>query len=335
MGHQYNSTLKNTGWKSPPIDTAIFHWSLVIIGSTSLGLNSLFTFMFIIFRKKFLSQSNVKILLSMTLADSLVGVSSIVFAGALITRQPLHVYKLTGVIPLFGSMFTSLFSLCFMTLDRLIAIKIPLRYRTIMSPSRVNGLIVSCWLIFAFVIIQEACIYVKFAWRTELKLRGYMLAVFFTIGSIFLTISNIHLNKIIRKHARDTAERLRGQLRRLSGLSPDGKSTPLRHAAMVYKCRRELKKTKYELNEIKAAKMCIIITLIFIGSWLPLTVYRFCYSVGYRINIPWLRRLCLMVAILNSVLNPIVYLLTRFSFQKHMWRFLTRNYSTLRRMSIK
>ena len=338
MGHLQNSTLKKMEWTSPPIDTILFHWSLVIVGSISLGLNSLFTFMFIIFRKKFLSQSNVKILLSMTLADSLVGVSSVVFAGALITRQPQLVYKLTGVIPLFGSMFTSMFSLSVMTLDRLIAIKIPLRYKSIMSSKRVNGLIALCWMIPALVLIQEVCIYVKFAWRTELKLRGYMLAIFFTLGSIFLTISNIHLYNIIRKHARVMAERrqtVSRLRRRLSSYSLGGSSTPLCDAMMVHEWRKQLKHTKYAINEIKAAKLCIKITLIFIGSWLPLTAYRFCYSIGYKIDIPWLRRFCLMMTILNSIVNPIVYLLTRVSFQKYMWRFLTREYNALRKKSVK
>ena len=316
-------------------ETAIFHWSLVIIGSMSIALNSLFTSMFIMFRKKFLGQNNNKILLSMTLADNLVGMSCIIFASVLVTKQPQIVYKLTGVIPLFGSMFTSIFSLSTMTLDRLIAIRIPLRYKSLMSPSRVVKLILLCWILPVFATIQEVVIYIKYSWQAELKLRGYMLFVFFSIGSTFLTFSNIYLYTTIRKHARSVAERLRivqGRERVFSVNSSDGYDpTCLR---ILQSCRKEIKHAKSVLKEIKAAKLCIKITLMFIICWLPLSSYRLSYSTGNRIGIAWLRRFCLLMAALNSVMNPLVYLLTRANFQKYMWRFLTRKYKFLRRPSM-
>ena len=330
MSHLHNTTLE----EEPHLQTAISHWSLVVIGSMSLGLNSLFVFMFVIFRRKFLTQTNNKILLSMTLADSLVGVSCIVYAGALITGSSKYVYEPIGVILLFGSMFTSIFSTSVMTLDRLIAIRMPLRYKAIMTRKRINALISLCWIIPALIVTQEISIFVKFSGDTELQLRGYILTVCFILGSAFLIISNIHLYRIIWEHVHVVRERLQtvSGLLRIKPLSCADKNVNfLDSADKIW--QRELSHLKSELKEIKVAKFCIKIMLIFTISWLPLTIYRFSYSIGHRIGIPWLRRICLTMAILNSVANPILYLLTRTSFQKYMWRFLTCSYKSLRKHS--
>lgn len=317
------------------LETSAFHWSLLIFGSISIAINSLFTAMFIIFRKKFLVQNNNKIILSMTLADNLVGLFSIMLAASLMTRQPQVVYKLLGVIPLFGSMFSSIFSLSIMTLDRLIAIRIPLKHKAIMSPSRVKGLIIVCWILPIFFIAQEMLIYVQFSWQTELIVRGYTLFTFFSVGTMFLTIANVHLYKTIRKHARVVSEKILAQGKKFrisgtfSGNTPESNTCSMH----LYACRRELKMAKAAMREIQAARLCIKIVLIFIVCWLPLTSYRLRYSLHGSVGIAWLRRFCLQMAVMNSLINPAVYLLTRLSFQKYMWRFLTCKYRLLRRPS--
>ena len=334
MSAYHNSTTVNYDSESTfRIQSIFFYWSLIILGSISVALNSLFVAMLIIFRKKFLTQNNNKIILSMTVADDLVGFFCIIFAGALITKQSQTVYKLIGVIPLFGSMFISIFSITVMTLDRLIAIKIPLRHKNILTSKRVVRLILLCWLVPAFVTIQEICVYFAFSSKVELRVRGYILFVFFSIGSTLLTISNIYLYKTIERHAccmNNQRMAVLGRKRVQLNDAIDSRSDQF-CIIMLPNSTRERRFQKQTLNEIKAARLCIKITVIFIACWIPLTSYRLTYSLGKKIGIAWLRRLFLLMAVSNSIMNPVVYLLTRSCFQKYMWLFLTRKYKFLRR----
>lgn len=328
-----NSTLQSlaaqrsstpTSW----LATKTFHWSLLIIGSTSFAMNSLFSAMFLKFRKKVLTVNNNKILFSMTLADSLVGIFCILLASSLITKQSQVVYKMFGVLPLFGSMFASILSLGTMTLDRLVAIKAPLRHKSIMLPKRVLLLILLSWLLPGLITIQDVLVYLQYSWQKELKIRGYFLFIVFMTGSIFLMSANFHLYTVIQKHIRFLGGQMRIAERAQRGrvFSDSSSSAVIDQSAcarIMNSCRNDPKFRKLFLGELRAARMCVMIVMAFVCCWAPLTAYRMSYSVGRKVGIPWLRRLCLLLASLNSVINPIVYLLMRNSFQSLIWRFFT------------
>ena len=328
-----NSTLPSFATPRPSRSTSLlatktFHWSLLIIGSTSLAMNSLFSAMFFKFRKKILTVNNNKILFSMTLADSFVGIFCILLASSLITRQPQVVYKMVGVLPLFGSMFTSILSLGIMTLDRLVAIKSPLRHKSIMYPKRVLLLILLSWVIPGLITIQEVLVYLKYSWQKELKIRGYFLFIVFMTGSIFLMMSNFYLYKVIQKHIRFMSGQMkiverakRGRM--FSNSSSSDVNDQSSCARIMNSCRNDIKFRKLFLGELRTARMCVVIVMAFVCCWVPLTAYRMRYSVGNKVSIPWLRRMCLLLASLNSVINPIVYLLMRNGFQSLIWRFFT------------
>ena len=299
-----------------------FHWSLVVAGSVSLALNSIFAIMFMKFHKKLLRHNNNKILLSMTLADSLVGIFCILLAATLMTNQKQVVYKMVGVIPLFGSMFTSIFSIGIMTLDRLIAIKLPLRHKSLLSGKRIVKLLCLTWILPGLVTVQEIVVYLHYSWMVELKIRGYILFGFFAVGATFLFTSNVYLYITIRDHAKYLNELIlvsEGRQRLFSDLSTNNGADGIYECMKSLKsCRKSIKYAKSLLKEINAAKLCIKIAVLFVALWVPLVSYRMSYTVGYRIGIPWLRRLCLFMAVINSAMNPVLYLMTRSGFQKFL-----------------
>ncbi len=295
-----------------------FYWSLVVIGAATFALNAVFSWMFIEFRKVLLVHNNNKILLSMTLADGLVGLSSILLGALLMLQQPQIIYKLFGMFPLFGSMFASIASLGILTIDRLVVVKFPLRYKTLIFPSRIHKMIVVSWVVPFLITLQESIVYMYTSWKFELKLRGIMLFVIFASGSIILLIANTKLCLIIRRHTLF--------LKRHSNLAYDCEVSvtdePSSGAKSDAKRLRMMARSAFARTfrkEIKAAKMCIIITFLFVFCWVPLTSYRFSYSLGYPIIITWLRRICLLMAALNSFLNPLVYLMTRDGFRSYIW----------------
>ena len=296
-----------------------------MIGSATVALNFLFSFMFYKYRKDLLTRNNNKILLAMTIADGLVGIFCVAFGTLLIMKQPQIIYKLIGVLPLFCSMFTSIFLLGIMTVDRLVAIKMPLRYKTIMHRGRVMKVIMLSCIIAGYIGLQEAFVYIFVSWEFELRLRGVLLFVLFTSGSMLLMISNIHLSVIIRKHVNSRKNQaILTSCRLLSEGDEDGDK---KRRTLLQIINREKFETKHRsttsstfYGEIRASRMCIMISALFICCWAPLTAYRFCYSVNGRIGIPWLRRVCLMLASLNSLINPLIYLMTRKVFRTYMRR---------------
>ncbi len=311
-----NSTTTNY-WSS--VATHTFHWSLIISGSATLAMNALFSCMFVEFRKALLTNnSNNKILLSMTLADSLVGISSILLGSLLMFRRSQTIYKIFGILPLFGSMFTSILSLGILTVDRLIAVKFPLQYKSIMYPSPVKTLIIISWVVPVIITLQESLVYIYASWQFELKLRGFILSAFFITGSTLLLIANIRLCFAIRKHMKFLQNHSNAGLYATRRQSLEMQDEQGLHPLFCFKKISESARAFFK--EIRAAKTCIIITVIFVACWAPLTAYRFSYSIGHRVGIPWLRRTCLLSASLNSLLNPLVYLMTRNGFRFYMWR---------------
>ncbi len=294
----------------------LFHGSLVLSGAAIISVNTICSCMFIEFRKALLAQNSNKILLSLTFADSMVGVSSIILGILLLLKKISTIYTLFGVLPLFGSMFTSIFSLIVLTIDRWIAIKFPLQHKILMYPKKVKILIALAWVISFLITLMKVGIFVFVSKSFELRFRGFLLFAFFIFGAILLLATNASLILVVRKRStflnRNSVLQTKEQAEDLAKIVSDKQGI-----RVVEKSKLKVYKKKFR-RELKAAKTCIIISLLFICCWVPLTSYRLCYSLGYELHIVWLRRTCLLFATLNSLLNPWVYLMKRSGFRAYI-----------------
>eukprot|EP00794_Sanderia_malayensis_P003599 gene3599-4107_t len=266
----------------------------------------------------------------MALADCFVGASLVSLGVLLHLKKPNKVYMLYGILPLFANMFTSIFLLGILTVDRWIAVKFPFRYKRIMHMRRIKILIGISWALSLLIYTQEALVFLYVSKRIELRLRGFILSTFFIIGSTLLLVSNTSLLFIIKKHLRFlktnssyTHSKQSMELNELYKASSAAQKSetnlkdPVEESSLASKTQDNSSKKGF-FKEIKAAKMCIIITLVFIICGLPLASYRLSYSLGYAVRIKWLRRSCLLLASANSLLNPFIYLVLIKSFRSYI-----------------
>ena len=288
----------------------IYSVSLMILGALAALPNGMFVVLFIRFRKRLLKKSNNKLMLSLVTADLFVGAMGMLTGIAFVTNQPKAIYKLLGTLPLFCFMYASILSLGAMTLDRLVAIKFPLRYKSLITSKRVYKLIAFSWTLPIMLIPVDTIISFMIGWAFELKFRNVLLTVFVVFGFLILLVCNKSLYSSIGKQRR----RLRSLSVRYERSRAETNVSILSDVQLV---QVNAKKVRKASTDLCLCSMCVWVVNVFIICWLPLTVYRLSYFTG-RPGIPWLRRLSTCLAICNSILNPCIYIIKRSDFRQHI-----------------
>ena len=198
-------------------ETLIYHLSLVALNSVTFVFNLLIITIFVRYWRRFFPKGGLirrlraernhnKYLLSMVFADLLVGVFGTSTGVMLKLVQTKLIYKLCGLIPLYSCMFVSVFSLILLTIDRLLAVKHPLYYDSLMSNSCVTKSIALCWIIPILTTVSQMIIYVASGSRLELKIRNTMLTIICLTGFIILFITNYMLIQKYKKQRGRSAE---------------------------------------------------------------------------------------------------------------------------------
>eukprot|EP00795_Rhopilema_esculentum_P004223 gene4223-20412_t len=159
-------------------------------GLVSFLLNLVIFATFIRFRRALLTSADYKLFCSMTFADMLVGFHAVLYGELLRTGQQQIIYKTSAILPMFTSMFASITSLICITVNRLIAVKKPLRYRAIVTSEKLLAAFVLIWTVPGVVYAIQLSIYLKSSSKAELQIRSYLTAVFFITSSLLLIVSN-------------------------------------------------------------------------------------------------------------------------------------------------
>ena len=285
-----------------------FVCTMITVNSLGLIFNFLILCMFIRFKKQILTNNKNLLLLSMTVADLCVATAGI--SGGLIflfmTRGSTTVtgYKIGGLLPLFGSFFMSILSLGFITTERLVSVKLPWRHRVIVTRKRTKVAIGICWLIVVIMMIVQGLLFLFVSAWTELQVRCSLLGIFFVVGSIILSVSNVVLYRTVQKRAGNHRHNIIHP-QPIGGESQDFGS----------KERQNFETLKMR-DEATRARVCIWMTVVFIICWLPVTIYYLLWlaltaNPAGRIGLT----VCFALVGLNSVLNPVIYLLQRKDFR--------------------
>ncbi len=292
------------------IQALAYYIGLAVINFMVTILNSLLVFMFYARQNRLLNDNlNNQILLSMSVANLLVGVTGFVNWTVLaVGNNPLIYYKLFGMIPMFASMFASTIILCILTLNQLIAVLHPLRYNSLMTARRVRLSIFFAFLFAGIFAINEWIVYNLTSSSTELRVRTVFMTVVFIIGAFLLAVSNYKLYRAIQY-----------QRRRLVPLSAiyrtasenQTSTVDLKHVVILRNSAHTLKQKMH----LKRGTTCIFLVFIFIFTWLPITCYYFSAFCGRDTSIVPLRRICITIATCNSIFNPCLYLLQKKNFR--------------------
>ena len=284
-----------------PYQTSIIFISYTTTVNTfAVLLNFCIIVMLVRFRNSLLAVNNNKFLFSMAVSDLLVGIFGIT-GGTLIyirvnqgnASVSLSIVKLCGLLPLFGSFFTSILSLSILTADRLIAVVYALRYHSIMTDARANFLVCLTWFTVSIILIIQGGIYFGISVDTELKVRTYEFAAFFILTSIVLCTANAMLYFIVRRKRKDVS--------RLGAQNIPGNTTLHRNLVKIF----------------SDSKICIWMTIVFIICWLPMIVWYIGWDPS---RLTTVFTICMSLSTSNSFLNPIIYLLKRKNFRKRFWK---------------
>ena len=300
----------------------VFYVSFLTINIVNATCNALIVSMFIRFRTQLLTINNNILLLSLTCADLLVGVSGSV-AGIYyiysISTYKFHTFEwfLISINPIFLSFFTSILSLAAIALDRVIAVATPLRYPSIMPVHRTKAVIAIIWVTPFLLTTSEALIYDNFPYRTELKVRSLILTGFFIVAVIILTISNSYLQIV-----------LLNQRRRLRPTQYSSNETQSSHSSTLNNNpeKKRFPQSPQSLHRVRSyAKqintVCVWMTALFVLCWLPTLIYYSRYwtmidtSEVYQYKF---RRWGICLAVSNSFLNPVLYILLRKDFRRYL-----------------
>ena len=168
----------------------------------SFSLNLVIFVTFIRFRRVLLTSADYKLFCSMTFADMLVGLHAVLYGELLRTGQQQIIYKTSAILPMFTSMFASITSLICITVNRLIAVKKPLRYRAIVTSEKLFAAFVLIWTVPGVVYVLQLSIYLKTSSKVELQIRSYLTAVFFTTSSLLLIVSNALMYCAVKRQIR-------------------------------------------------------------------------------------------------------------------------------------
>ena len=285
---------------------------MIIINGAGLAINLLAVVIFIRFKNRLLSVNNNKILFSMALADFFVGLFGIIGSVLLYlyenTMVGKDIMKLFGMIPLFGSFVTSLLTLTILTADRLIAVMYALRYHAIMTEIRVQLLICMTWLTAAIGFIMQVSLYLGISEFTEVRVRIYVLAVFFMVGTFVLLIGNLKLHLV----ARNKQQRFRAT-------EAWGSNSQKNTTGAVSKNSTASKPLKNMAKIFSDATISFWMTTIFVLCWLPIIVF---YVVFHNSDVDdsyfYTYIICVVLAASNGLLNPFVYLFKRKDFRKSL-----------------
>ena len=323
-----------------------FYWSLITLDLITFIVNLTTSLLFIKFRRRLLVSTHNRILFSMALADTLVGVFGFNLGLLLYLKQPSKYYKLAGNIPMFSSLFGSVLALALLTSDRLVAVKKPFIYKSNWYRMIITKLLVVSWGIPAAVTIIQSLLYIHLSPMEELHVRSYLFSIFFLLAVVILVFFNIFLILKIRTQFANIDSKIIPTSRAgtvhtayepdQGDLESSGGSNKKVRDVVVPSCRsfsiatnadqttesdRNIKRGSRRIELRHTSFFCAVIVSLFIVFWAPLAVYRLYFAVGISLKIAWLRRLALCLTVVNSLLNPVFYFLVKKELRKYLAKF--------------
>eukprot|EP00794_Sanderia_malayensis_P011159 gene11159-12331_t len=308
--------------------------SLLLFGMCAAVINAVVIVTFISYRRQIFRRKSNRILFSMALADFMVGLFFFSFGNCMILNQNTRILRLLATIPLFGSMFVSIFSMALLTADRLVAVRFPLKYLFIVTTSRLRSIIIVSWVVPLLLTLQQCFILVYCSSKSELRIRGTVLVVFTVIGSVFLAAANLFLYRDVKKQSkkmRDASKSLCNHDVKESPVDKEEENLHFQESENAQDenrdpktCRKkrvaQVHEARVRKKELTVSKECIIIIFVFISCWLPLTAYRLYYSAFKALKMTDMIRTFHILASFSSIFNPYVYFFRKKQFRNYLRR---------------
>lgn len=195
-------------------------------------------------------------------------------------------YFLTG--------YTSILSLCVISVERLIAVKNPLTYQTTVTSFRITGALIFVWFDATFVSLipfipwnkegKTECTYEPTRWWSIMVIITNVIIPFCFIVSCYMYMYTVAQSHIKKMYTGNTARKV---------------------------SRREKYK---EIKERKANITIMIVIGLFVICWFPSTIYYFlqkvcrsCFTSNFKTHQGLINALVKLFTFVSSFCNPIIY----------------------------
>ena len=264
--------------------------------------------------------------MTMLVAGLSIGLTGVVNWCLLAAGQERNIYRLVGIIPMFASILASILMLCLLTFNQLITTLYPLRHASLMTDRRMNIATIFAFVLAAVYAGNQIIIYNLYGSDVELEVRTIIVAIVFLLGTIMLVIGNYKLYRAIQEQRKRLLPLMNISLQTLENLPPS--------QAVATEQARIMSKNMHNKTKLKRGNMCILVVVVYIITWFPLTAYYMSALVGRDRAIPWLRRICMTVATLHPILNSCLYLLKRKDFRSKLKEMVFRKSGSRRESTV-
>ena len=265
-------------------------------------------------------------LLSLSCADFLVGVCSLVYVFSIGSKNiSRHTKRISTIVQTF-SLETSMFSLCCLTYERLVAIRDSLQYQNLITSKTVIAAIIATWVISAVLTCAQGTLAFMIDSGKYFECNGVIVVTFALITSVFLAAVYLYLYKEIRRHTMDIRSKSVSVANSIDvDMLPTIKSADdmlesrnfdddVEHdSAFPGKKSRTLLKLS---KEKRSFIFCLLIVSSFIICWMPITVFLASSLFGINDMNDLMVYISTVLVLINSLLNPIIY----FGLRKDMRR---------------
>eukprot|EP00112_Aurelia_sp_Birch-Aquarium-sp1_P000553 Seg1053.5 transcript_id=Seg1053.5/GoldUCD/mRNA.D3Y31 product="hypothetical protein" protein_id=Seg1053.5/GoldUCD/D3Y31 len=292
----------------------VYYIILAALSFISTCLNALLLAMFLSNRRRLLCLVNNKILMTMLIAGLCIGLTGVVNWCLLAAGQ--DIYRFIGIIPMFASILASTLMLCLLTLSQLLTILYPLRHASLMTDRRTNIATIFSFVLAGVYACNQIIIHDYYGSVVELQVRTIIVAIVFLLGTIMLVTGNYKLYRAIQDQRKRLLPLMNISLQTLENLPPS--------QVVATEQAKIMSRNMHNKVKLKRGNMCILVVVVYIITWFPLTAYYMSALTGRDEPIPWLRRVCMTVATLHPIFNSFLYLLKRKDFRSKLKDMISR-----------
>ena len=229
---------------------------------------------------------------------------------------PLQVWSPTSAAlgPLIAFMLiASLSNISGCTYDRYIAVQNPLRYHSILTPSKVRKTIVLIWAVPIFIaVIPQTWLHQTYN-EKQLTQRIYvgLMSVGVLLTCSVLTRIYIGIFRVAKRHV--------DAISCMEDFAEDQR----RGTTSGIKRRNSLKSL---VKHVKATKLVALIGVVFVLCWCPLVIINIFDSLNYRNLIPEdFAKVALFTIFANSLINPMIYAFFQKDFRATLSKLICRH----------
>ena len=304
----------NSTSETPPSNTAVVVFRTIFIASNGLAIVIANTLNIVVVGRARIGSEPARVfIVSLALADILVG--ALAFTSTLPSGYDGFPFsdalcRITGSVFAVG-LLLSVFFLVNISVDRFVAITIPLRYKALITRKRAIIIVCVAWVAISGIILVTTLLtdvmkynHATFFCEPSFEDPSFPLSLFILImwwlmnGSLIMMMINGHLFRVAHHHSKIIASQGLATV-----MEPNKRQRPQRWSRVAR-------------TDLKALKMCLAVTLAFNCAWIPTVCLDFYKFIKKENAAPAVEFAVTWLSLSNSWWNFLIYSCLNKQFRK-------------------